>query len=127
MLLFYLSLLWTRKLVPVKYLDLPVGTVLRMRSKMGNTIVVRTLEPRHADPLVGNRFHPIFGNVQYVEVLEAPHPYDGPVIMLVGRLPEGEQAEFDLDILDARTDELAPGATVLLGARQLIVDNVQVA
>ena len=112
MLLYRLPQFQTRKLVAVYYLDLTLGAVLTMRTTMGD-LVVRTV--------AGIRFLPTYGQFQYVEVIKAPHPYDRPVIMLVGRLPVGEMAMVDLDVLDNRTDELSPGATVLLVDRSRLV------
>jgi hypothetical protein len=109
----------------IQYLDLPAGTRVRILTKNGNEIVVLTIEERDQDPLFGNRWHPVFGEVQYVQVLKAPVTYHGPAIMLAGQL-EGRGAETDLEIRDAATQELAPGVTVLLGRNHLVIAEVEV-
>jgi hypothetical protein len=110
----------------IRYLELPAGTRLGILTTRGAEIEILTLEERPSDSFAsGSRRHPMLGDVQYVAVLKAPLPFDGPAIMLAGQLG-GKDAERDIDIMAAATDELTPGVTLLLGRRQLVVAEVYV-
>src|SRR6266702_4556385 len=109
----------------IKYLDLPPKTRVRILTKKGGRIELLTLEDREQDPFVGHRYHFVYGDVQYDQVLKAPLPYRDPVIMLAGQL-KGREPKLDLDIRNAATDELVPGVTVLLGRNHFVVAEVEV-
>jgi hypothetical protein len=107
----------------INYLQLPPGTILRMRSRMGNVLKVRVVQ-QQTHPL--ELSEPFLGAATRVEVLEAPQPYPGRVSMIVGALPSGVVYRDEFTVVEHKTTVLAPGAIVVLGTGWLEVAEVEI-
>lgn len=105
-------------LQPVKYLQLPKGSVIKMVSQSGNTIRVR----------VESTFTGGYGKVLMVTVLEAPVAYSGQARLVAARIPASANLTVVTqgDIFNGKSDVITVDSVVLIGGNIMRVAAAEI-